>query len=245
MSRIELPPRAVLPVIHPVGATQVLTQVETAMNAGAVGVFLINNPVSGHEEITSRQLLDLYAVVKEKFPKLWVGLNFLGSGPSQAVNLAGEVQADGLQLDDIYILEDRNEQQMARKIRDLQMAAAPGTILFGGVAFKYARPVQSLRAAAQKAAPQGLDPLMDVVTTSGDATGSAAPTQKVKVFREEIGPNRKLALASGVTPENVADYLPLVDYFLVATGISSDFTTLDPHRTTELIRLCSDFSLSG
>ena len=44
-----------------------------------------------------------------------------------------------------------------------------------------------------------------------------------------------LALASGVTPENVTDYLPFVDCFLVATGISKSFTELDPAKVTGLV----------
>ena len=45
-----------------------------------------------------------------------------------------------------------------------------------------------------------------------------------------------LAIASGITPENVADYLPFADCFLVATGISTRIEELDAHRTRALIQ---------
>nr|NIN71503.1 hypothetical protein [Gemmatimonadota bacterium]NIO31186.1 hypothetical protein [Gemmatimonadota bacterium] len=44
-----------------------------------------------------------------------------------------------------------------------------------------------------------------------------------------------LAIASGITPENVGDYLDVADCFLVATGISSSFTELDPVKVRSLI----------
>ena len=47
------------------------------------------------------------------------------------------------------------------------------------------------------------------------------------------GPER-LAIASGVTPDNIGDYLPYVDHFLVASGISQDFHTLDPAKVRAL-----------
>jgi len=44
-----------------------------------------------------------------------------------------------------------------------------------------------------------------------------------------------LAIASGITPENVAVYLNLTNCFLVATGISSSFTELDTSKVKALI----------
>jgi predicted TIM-barrel enzyme len=46
-----------------------------------------------------------------------------------------------------------------------------------------------------------------------------------------------LAIASGVTPENVPDYLPWADCFLVATGISYTFDELDPDRVRDLVQV--------
>ena len=43
-----------------------------------------------------------------------------------------------------------------------------------------------------------------------------------------------LAIASGITPENVLEYVAYVDYFLVATGISRDFHHLDPEKMAAL-----------
>lgn len=84
---------------------------------------------------------------------------------------------------------------------------------------------------------------MDVVTTSGSATGVAANVKKISDMREGCG-NVAMALASGVTPENASQYATLVDAFLVATGISppGDFYNLDPVRLATLLQVCRDTS---
>ena len=44
-----------------------------------------------------------------------------------------------------------------------------------------------------------------------------------------------LAIASGITPDNVTDYLPYSYAYLVATGIGKSFDELDPILTQKLI----------
>jgi hypothetical protein len=44
-----------------------------------------------------------------------------------------------------------------------------------------------------------------------------------------------LALARGITPEIVADYLDVADCFLVSTGIGRGFTQLQPDMVRRLI----------
>ena len=74
---------------------------------------------------------------------------------------------------------------------------------------------------------------MDVVTTSGIATGLAADVSKIEQMREGIG-DHALAIASGITPENVFMYLPFCDCFLVATGISDSHTELNAGKVRSL-----------
>ncbi|MBP7848167.1 hypothetical protein KA013_03010 [Patescibacteria group bacterium] len=57
---------------------------------------------------------------------------------------------------------------------------------------------------------------LDVITTSGSATGRAANPTEVKFMREFSG-NHPLALASGVQPENIHDYIKDIDISIVGT----------------------------
>lgn len=77
---------------------------------------------------------------------------------------------------------------------------------------------------------------MDVVCTSGVATGHEADVAKIETFRAAIG-DIPLAIASGITPENAKRYAGLVDMILVATGINyeADFYNIDPARLDALL----------
>jgi hypothetical protein len=99
---------------------------------------------------------------------------------------------------------------------------------FGSVAFKVGPEVLHPERAAEVA-----QSVMDVVTTSGTATGVPPDVDKVRARRGALEGHR-LAVASGITPDNVEDYLPFVDDYLVATGISRDFHTLDPAKVRAL-----------
>ena len=104
-----------------------------------------------------------------------------------------------------------------------------------GTAFKKQRLVEpSHYAGAAAIARQH----MDVVTTSGVATGVAADIDKIDVFRESCS-DTPLAMASGVTPDNAADYMHRVDCILVATGINvpGDFYNIDEVRLRRLLTI--------
>jgi predicted TIM-barrel enzyme len=75
---------------------------------------------------------------------------------------------------------------------------------------------------------------MDVVCTSGPGTGKEANVGKVSAMKAGLGSDGALALASGVTSENVASYLPYVDAYLVGTGIEVEFGVLDPVKVRAL-----------
>ena len=77
---------------------------------------------------------------------------------------------------------------------------------------------------------------MDVLCTSGPGTGHAADVQKVRDLRVGLGDRHAMALASGITPENVQIYVPYVQAFLVGTGIERQLGVLDPAKIEALLR---------
>lgn len=214
----------VLPVIHARTIDQALRNALVAATAGAEGVFLVNH------SIPYRKLFRIHEEVHRQFPDLWVGLNCLDLNPTWVTIYP---EADGLWADDAGIREDRSIQPFAERVTEIQRQDPPkwGGIYFGGVAFKGQRKVRAEHLAdlAQKAVPH-----MDVATTSGPGTGMAADVEKIKAMKDAIG-GAPLAIASGITPENVHLYMPHADCFLVATGISDDFENLSPDLTKKLL----------
>ncbi|MBW2023646.1 MAG: adenine phosphoribosyltransferase, partial [Deltaproteobacteria bacterium] len=103
-------------------------------------------------------------------------------------------------------------------------------LYFEDVAFKYQRRVEDVAWATRLARSY-----MDVVTTSGPGMGQPAPLSKIVIMRQALG-DVPLAIASGITPEDVGDYLDVADCFLVATGISRSFTEFDPDLVKALVK---------
>lgn len=219
---------AVLPVVHVDSLDQADRNTRVARDAGADGVFLINHGMA------DEALLDIHAAVADAHPDWWVGVNCLGLSPEQVFGVVSP-KVGGVWVDNAGIEEGEAAQPYADRVAAVRRARAAGCLYFGGVAFKYQRPVEDLEAACRVAARY-----MDVVTTSGPGTGHPAEVEKIRRMRRALG-GTPLAIASGVTPDNVAGYLPHADGFLVATGISRSFTELDPPRVRSLVERVRSF----
>ncbi len=214
-------------VIHVLDLEQSLRNSHIARDSGADGIFLINHGVSYVD------LLHVYERVRLEHGLWWIGLNMLDLKPPETLDILPRT-VDALWVDDGGIqpvpgggfLVDRAV-EMHRLLRS---PGFNGLTYFGGVAFKGQDRVSDYAGAAGLATRY-----MDVVTTSGPGTGHQPDVEKIRLMREAIG-HFPLAVASGMTPENVDPFLELVDYFLVATGINSSFTELDPKR----VRMMAD-----
>lgn len=204
-------------VIHVQNESQMLRNVDIARRNGADGVFLINH------DIDTKQLLRCYEVARKHHPSYWIGLNILNVSAIGAHRLI-PIDADALWCDNAGINEQEGPEK-ATKFNEVNSSWQGD--YFGGVAFKYQTKVNDLETIARRAVP-----FVDVITTSGDATGSPPALEKIIAMRKGAG-NHPIAIASGMTPENVIPFLPLVNCFLVATGISDSHTELNPTKTLE------------
>jgi predicted TIM-barrel enzyme len=226
----------VAPVIHVLDRAQAMRNIAVAVRAGAAGVFLINH------DFPCQQLLPILRDLRASWPGLWLGVNFLAVSGREAFPILGRLQAESCPIDaywadDACIDEREDAQRQAIEIARIRADSGWTGLYFGGVAFKGQRPVDP----AQHRRSAGIArPLMDVVTTSGIATGHEAEDNKIADFRIGLGAGlggAPLALASGVTPSNAARYGRDVDCFLVATGINrdDDFYNIDPARLDALL----------
>jgi predicted TIM-barrel enzyme len=211
-----------LAVIHVESAEQARRNTAIAVRAGADGVFLINHGIRWDE------LLAIHERVAEEFPDLWIGVNLLDLAPDEVFVRIGN-RVSGVWVDNACIDERHDAQPNADAIRTAQRKSGWTGLYFGGVAFKYQRHVDDLAAACRIASRY-----MDVVTTSGPGTGRAAAVEKIAAMKAALG-EHPLAIASGITPDNVGDYLPFADCFLVATGISKSFDELDEDLVKALV----------
>ncbi len=242
MDRVSLhklfksPGPVVIPVVHVLDIAQTERNLRIVIGEGAAGAFLINH------DFSVERFLPIVREIRGRFPAIWFGVNFLAVTGREAFPVLGELQGQGVPVDaywadDARIDERRppEDQPEAEEIAASRAASRWQGVYFGGTAFKKQREVASKDycVAAGLAAKR-----MDVVTTSGVATGQAVDMTKVAAFRRGVG-EAALALASGVTPENAACYGTEVDCFLVATGINreGDFYTIDPRRLALLMKV--------
>lgn len=188
------------------------------------GVFLIHHRKGAHHVRSAARH------VREIFPELWVGINCLDL-PVERVVTSAPLCINGIWYDDGGIEENEfgfGTYGRALKFYEANKPIVPHLEFFGGFAFKYQKPVIRLAEGAKLASD-----VMDVVTTSGEGTGIAADVEKMKIIRENV--TKRVGIASGITPENVRDYLPYVDDFLVATGISWDEYNFDADKIARLL----------
>lgn len=228
------PGPVVTPVIHVTDLRQTLTNIAHVARLGAQGVFLINH------DFPVEPFLPILRAARAECPNLWMGVNFLAQPGRVAFPILGRLAAEGCQIDaywadDACMDERQPTQTEAEAIAAIRAASGWQGMYFGGVCFKKQRPVDP--ALNEYSARLAL-PFMDVVTTSGIATGEATDLTKIDDFRRGLGA-APLAIASGVTPDNAAQYVADVDCFLVATGINrpGDFYNIDPARLAALLDL--------
>lgn len=236
----KAPGPVVLPVIHVLDTERTLRNIKEVVGAGAAGCFLINHDFSPGE------FIPIIRDVRELCPSLWIGVNFLGVTGRYAFPMLASLEHDGYRvdaywaddarIDEFGVNTDAKEIDHVRKLSDWQ------GLFFGGTCFKKQREVapEKYGDAAREACA-----FMDVVTTSGVATGQEADLGKIKTFRAAIG-DTPLALASGVTPENAEAYAD-VDCFMVATGINSpgNFYDIDPERLAALMHVTRKIGQRG
>ena len=223
-------PHTFLAVVHVQDAELALRNVRIATEGGADGVFLVKHGPSGPG-------LDIcYGAVREAFPDVWIGLNWLNLTNEDGLAMMGP-SMQGMWVDHAGVHEDADRatvyaERFARLRREWEKKWRSPLILFGGAAFKYQDPVEDLGHVAALTAKY-----VDVVTTSGDGTGIAPDIGKLEIMKRAID-DHPLANASGTTSENVHAMKPFVDCFLVSTGISrinEGFPDeLDPHRVRQL-----------
>lgn len=217
----------VLPVIHILHEQQACEQAELLVNSGCDGFWLINH--DGNDALT----LSLAVALSERYLKHIIGVNLLSHSAESALNMTIKHSLKYLWLDSAGVhstMADKallNQQQQLSQQHNIQ--------IFAGAAFKYQRPEPNPEQAAELAQSYGL-----TVTTSGTGTGLAADLNKIKSMSKVV--NGQLAIASGLTLDNLPDYHPYIEYALVATGLSLDEHYFDPEKLIAFVKKAQELN---
>jgi hypothetical protein len=207
----------VYPVIQVGDANQALAQAAIAFDHDVAGVFLID-----HDRDVDR-LARCITVVRDAYPTAFLGANLVRTAPAEALRtLAADSGSapplDALWTDDAGLRTGLPDQAVINGLAQARADLAWNGLHFGGVAFKYQAfvPDEDLPALGRLARQH-----CDVPTTSGPGTGRAISVKRLRLLRKGLG-DHPLALASGVTVENLPQVAPFITHVLVSTGISHD-----------------------
>lgn len=210
----------ILPVIHFLNEATALSEVRLARACGAQGVFLISH--RGQDEL----LVEVARRAKLEHPDFKVGINLLSRGPLEAIGKALSAELDMVWADDMGV----SSRGLTPVGEACAVEAQRGVLaLYASVAFKYQPTEGNPSEAARQARMARFVP-----TTSGEATGHAPSVEKIREMSRAA--QGRLAVASGMTPENIATYAPLLSDVLVATGVSLDEHHLDETRLRQLLQ---------
>lgn len=215
----------VLPVIHYLDTETTISQVHLARKCGADGVFLIDH--HGDDD----NLLTVASLVKLTFTGFPVGINLLSRSAAYTARRAKELGLDMVWADSMGV-SGAGLTSSGQQLRDMA-TLAPEITFFASVAFKYQPAEPDPAEAARQARSSGF-----VATTSGTRTGVPPSLDKIQLMSEACGGN--LAIASGMTPENIGHYAPYLSHVLVSTGVSVDDHRFDEIKLKSLVRTARD-----
>jgi phosphoribosylanthranilate isomerase len=222
-------------VIHALthGCLHVLQQAEIAQQNGADGVFIIPDYEKGEaKKAKSENIVCYIQALKNDFPDFLIGVNFL-SRTEDIPQKIYELQPNMIQSDGIFYSKLDES-----RISEIEV--------FCGMAFKYSKNVD-LKGEMLKKHCEEVAVIADVPTTSGSATGKSADIAKIQEIRSYVPVDKRLGIASGVSIENIEDYLKVgVTDFLVATSLidrvdSKGFDLLDPKKVSQMASIISKY----
>lgn len=214
-----------LPVIHlpPMGAHHAaVREALTCVAAGADGALLIS-----HNGISSVSLAEIWLYTTEALEKLDVslplGVNFLDltDEPQDMISLAVKY---GIQL----VWSDSQTGEVG--IRSEQSATGNRVLYMGGVAFKHQDkvPLAEIPKAVDRASR-----FMDVIVSSGDATGEEIDVGKAALIAE-CHPEIPKMVASGISVDNIDTLREYFSLFAVASSIAAGPHQIDVVKATKL-----------
>jgi uncharacterized protein len=214
----------ILPVVHVTDLQQAQRNTELARNKGADGVFLINHGFSAD------RLKSIFQTIQKEYSDWWIGINMLGVSLEQLPHVM-PFSAQGIWSDCAGVASSHSEDPAAKAKAFYQSTLGYQGLFFGGLSFK-GRPTSFTDA---EAATQAVG-YVDVITTSGIRTGEPPLIEKIRTIRGAIDRN-PLAIASGISADNVHLYKPYADCFVVSSSIEREFGEFDPTLLRELIHL--------
>jgi predicted TIM-barrel enzyme len=212
----------VLPVVHYLSDEQAIQQSLLAYSLNADGIFLISHCGS------NERLGPLAKTIKSLTKNFKVGINLLGNTIMETAKESEKYELDMICGDSCGVSSKGINAEGEELFRWGQKNSK--IEIFASVAFKYQKIETNPPLAASNAKNSGFIP-----TTSGSGTGSAPELAKIMSMSNKT--NGLLAIASGMTCENILDFKSYLSHVLVATGVSQDENHFNLSKLEKFIKI--------
>jgi len=227
--------KEIIPVLHMSNKDNLNHNISIIKSLNIKKIFIIN-----HDYQTLDEIKEEYNYIKSKIKNIWIGINCLTSCETKIfTELSNErFFPDAVWIDNSAIQNSygtKNRDKIYESYLEYKEKGFQGRY-FGGFAFKYQKQPLNL----EKATIEATD-FIDIITTSGNGTGVKADIEKIKTIYKNVNNKNDIAIASGITPDNIKDYIPFINYFLIATGISESFYRLSLEKTKQVINTLNQF----
>lgn len=208
--------KKIYPVIHHYNDLLTQKQADIAFECGADGVFIISHYGDDHGVIQSAWHTHV------RYPDKDVGVNLLSTKVEEVASKVNSSSCINMVwYDNVGIHSDPSYEDT--ELTDLisKQYSITGKTVFAGVAFKYQQEDENPHVSAYECSRHyGFIP-----TTSGQGTGKAPALDKIIGMHACSGD--WLAIASGMTCENIEEFAPYLSHILVSTGISKNELEFD------------------
>ena len=225
--------RKLLIELHCKSEAQVLTEAQKIIDAGAQGFLLSNRSsfVSSYKQ-TKPNLFELAHKLKQMYPSKIIGVNPLDQTSHVALMMGKQYSFDLLWVNDGGIFPGIDSA--------FPCFMESGKEYYGSI---HTSNNQSVDLIQQVQILQGSIKNFSLVVTSGISAGIPPHIEKIKTIKEAIGAT-PLVIASGMSAENVREYCPYADVFIVGISVQENGRNMFSYDTQKIKRVLKNMSLS-
>ena len=178
--------------------------------------------------------------LRDRHPKIPIGVNVLRNDANSALAIATVTNADFIRINvhtGAMLTDQGVIQGKAHETLRYRSVLRSDVRIFADVAVKHAVPLGEINLAsiAQDTYYRGL---ADALIVTGTGTGKSTNLKQLKIVKDAV-PQAKAFVGSGVTTGNLAEALQYADGVIVGTSIKRDGMTtneVDPVRVRTLIK---------
>lgn len=218
--------KVLLPVISIVSEDQTTNDVAIAYKSGADGV-IIADTFGANPLFLNR----IYTSIKRIFDDYWIGLNYLSQNITEAIEHTPD-ELQGLYVHNLFTHHQARggafHESNRKNMRDIQLWNG---LYFGAIELKGKLETKEVKEIARLTIPN-----IDVLVVNSGNEHEPPLIENIKALKNELGCH-SLSISSGINEENIQQFLPFVDCFIVDSSIKKDNGELDRRKVEQLEKI--------